>query len=133
MCYQTLSETGLRVSELSQIKKKEVKVDDNIIQFSFTGKGGYKETTTLSREDNPKLFQELKNMIQDTKPGQKVFYSANYLQSKAKELGFQCHDLRRAFSKLEYKKTKSKTEVQEKLRHKDAKTTDIYLKSKIKV
>lgn len=133
LSYRTLLDTGLRVSELSQVTKKDVRIDNTDMQFFFIGKGGYKESVTLYKEDNPKLFQELKNMIQDTKPGQKVFYSANYLQSKAKKYGFQCHDLRRACSKIEYKKSHSKRDVQEKLRHKNTKTTDIYLKSKIKI
>ena len=132
LSYQALLETGLRVSELSQMTRKDVRIDENTLSFSFTGKGGYKETITFSKEDNPKLFQELKTMIQNTKSN-KLFYSANYLQSKAKEYGFQCHDLRRACSKIEYKKSRSKKDVQEKLRHKDPKTTDIYLKSKIKI
>lgn len=133
LCYQTLLQSGLRVSEMAQITKESVEVENNAILFQFNGKGGDNETVTLSKKDNPKLYADLLQHIKNTKDDTKLFYSANYLQGKAKEYGFQCHDLRRACSKIEYKKTKSKKEVQKKLRHKDARTTQLYLKSKIKV
>lgn len=133
LCYQTLLESGLRVSELVHITKKDVKVENNAITFHFIGKGGNNETVILSKKDNPKLYDDLLQHINNTKDDTKLFYSTNYLQAKAKKYDFQCHDLRRACSKIEYKKTKSKKEVQKKLRHRDKKTTNIYLKSKIKI
>ena len=62
-----------------------------------------------------------------------MFYSAIYLQKEAQRLGITCHNLRRAYAKLEYKKTKSRENVRKKLRHTNIKTTNIYLRSKIKV
>jgi len=81
----------------------------------------------------PVVYQRVREQIENTPPDNKLFYSAIYLQNKAKKLGFKCHDLRRACAKLEYRKSKSKDEVMKKLRHSTPKTTDIYLKSRITI
>lgn len=133
LCYQTLIATGLRVSELSQITKENCTFLDDKLIMGFQEKGGMQAQVILSKEDNQKLFDDLTKMIKNTQDAKKVFYSANYLQQKAKQYNFTCHDLRRAFAKLEYQKTKSKDKVKEKLRHSDEKTTEIYLKSKVKI
>lgn len=132
LCYQTIISTGLRVSELASIKADDCTITDNEIIFSFIGKGGDKETVKLIADEYPKLYQDLKELIKDTSTGKKVFYSAIYLQINAKKLGFECHDLRRIFARLEYKKSKSKVVVMKKLRHSNIKTTSIYLNSRIK-
>lgn len=131
LCYQTLLNTGLRVSELSQIAKNDCIVFSDSISFSFTGKGGKWQKITILRQDNTKLFDELKEHISTLQTSEKVFYSSNYLQSQANRLGFQCHDLRRICAKLEYKKARSKEEVKKKLRHDSVKNTNIYLRSEI--
>lgn len=133
LCYQTLIATGLRVSELAQITKQNCTLTDDTLTFNFIGKGGMQAQVILSKEDDRKLFDDLTKMIKNTQDTKKLFYSANYLQQKAKQYNFTCHDLRRAFAKLEYQKTKSKDKVKEKLRHSDEKTTEIYLKSKVKI
>ena len=133
LSYQILLSTGLRVNELSQIRKNDCTISDKDISFDFIGKGGRKEKSKITKEENNKLFETVKKLIESTGDESKVFYSANYLQQKSKEYGFQCHDLRRAFARMQYKKGKSKKEVQKELRHSDEKTTDIYLKSKIKI
>lgn len=132
ICYQTLANTGLRVFELAQITKEDCSFLDSEITMRFIGKGGNQEQVIFTKTDNEKLFDELKEMIMTTQKNKKVFYSANYLQQKAKQYNFTCHDLRRAYSKLEYKKSKSKEQVKEKMRHTKSKTTEIYLKSKVK-
>lgn len=132
-CYQILLYTGLRVSELAQIKKEDCTISTNQIIFSFIGKGGKQEQATLKREDNEKLFQNLCDMLENTNANCKLFYSSNYLQQKATQYGFKCHDLRRAYAKIEYEKSRSKEQVKEKLRHKNVKTTEKYLKSKVNI
>ena len=68
-------------------------------------------------------------MAESIKPNDRVFYSVATLQKEAKKLGFKCHDLRRICAKDEYKKTKSKWKVKEKLGHEKMSNTKIYLKS----
>ena len=132
LSYQVMGVAGFRVSELADITAKGCTVSDNEIAFSFRAKGGKKEVVTLSALEYPKLYQSIKALIENTPPEKKLFYSAAHLQKKATELGFKCHDLRRIFAKLEYKKSKSKIKVMEKLRHSNMKNTNIYLRSKVK-
>ena len=133
MSFQTIIVTGLRVSELAQLGPDNCTIADGSITFNFIGKGGVSGSAAISSLENPQLCERLKQLIEDTPKDKKVFYSAAYLQAKAKELGFGCHDLRRAYAKLEYRKCRNKAEVQRKLRHSNLKTTNIYLRSKIKI
>ena len=133
LSFQVMSATGLRVSELASLISANCTITADEITFSFIGKGGASEAVTLKKTDKPKLYENVKELIENTPPNKKIFYSAIYLQNKAKEMGFRPHDLRRAYAKLEYKKTGSKTHVRDKLRHSSVKTTNIYLRSKIKI
>ena len=138
LSYQTMIATGLRISEVAGITPNNCIISDNAnhsnsITFNFIGKGRKKGTAIITSNDSPLLYERLKDLIKNTPANKKVFYSAVYLQKKARELGFGCHDLRRAFAKLEYNKCRDKTEVSRKLGHSNIKTTNIYLKSKIKL
>ena len=136
LCYQTILATGLRVAELSQITTQDCKFLDDEVHFFFIGKGGMLQMVKLLKNEYPKLYENLKEthatLCEKPKVKPKMFYSAVYLQNKARKLGFTCHDLRRAFAKLEYKKSKSKKEVMQKLRHTSMKNTMIYIRRKIK-
>lgn len=132
LSYLTMLSTGLRVSELSQIMCKNCIVGNGQLTFKFIGKGGKKEKVILLKDDNVRLFENLAEHINNTKADKKIFYSSAYLQARATELDFRCHDLRRIFAQLEYKKSKSKEEVMKKLRHKNLKTTNKYLSWRIK-
>ena len=133
LSYQTMLNTGLRVFELSQILKEECLISSEVMTFHFIGKGGHHEKIELYKKDNIKLFEDLKELIENTQDHKRVFYSVSYLQIQAKKHAFTCHDLRRSFAKIEYKKTKSKKHVKEKLRHTSMKNTNIYINSKIKL
>jgi len=133
LCYQVIVATGLRVSELAGITPNDCITASDEITFTFIGKGGKKESAVLKAIEYPRLYQSLKELIESTFGEKKLFYSVPYLQKKAKELGFKCHDLRRVYAKLEYKKSGSREEVMKKLRHSSPKTTNIYLKSKVKI
>jgi len=139
LCFSILIATGLRVSELSGIKVSDCTICDDCsnekIQLTFLGKGGKVEKVFIYKADSPNIYGELEYIIKcsSNKKNEKMFYSANYLQRKAKEYGFSCHDLRRIYAKLEYKKTKSKEAVQKGLRHTKRKTTNLYLNSPIKL
>lgn len=133
LSYQTLLTSGLRVFELSQIRRDDCIITNDFISLSFIGKGGTEESVVIQRTENELLYENLIELINNTAFSKKVFYSANYLQKKANEYNFQCHDLRRIYSKLEHKKTKSIKEVQEKMRHTNEKTTKIYLNSNIQM
>lgn len=133
LSFQMLTATGLRVSELAQITPAHCVIKSESLSFRFIAKGGNLNTVTLSKSDHPELYERLKELITHTNPERKIFYSSSHLQKQAKRLGFTCHDLRRAFAKLEYKKSRSKAEVKKKLRHSTVKTTNIYLNSKVSI
>lgn len=133
LCYQVMLSTGLRVSELSQIKKSDCIITDTEIIFCFTGKGGRKEQSILTKQEYSNVYRNLIMAIENIPDDKKVFYSSNYLQQSCEGLGFHCHDLRRLYAKLECQKTKSKEKTKEKLRHTDMRTTEIYLNSKVKL
>ena len=130
LSYQTMLATGLRVGELAGISKDDCLVSADEIHLYFIAKGGEPSTVAISKKENAKLFSDLIKLINATQ--HKIFYSVSYLQPNAKKLGFGCHDLRRIYARQEYQKTKSKEAVRIKLRHSDIKTTNIYLKNKIK-
>lgn len=133
LSYQVMLEVALRVSELSQISKNDCILEEDTITLCFIAPRGNKEEVVLKCEDNEKLFYDLQKLINTTEETKKVFYSSNYLQQNAQKLGFTCSDLRRACAKIEYRKTKSKEEVKEKLRHKNLKATNNCLSSKVKI
>jgi len=131
LSFETLLATGLRVSELSQITKDDCHIDSDKIVLSFIGKGGNPESVTIHQSEHETLFTNLLDLIGSTE--KKVFYSANYLQTKATEKGFACHDLRRAFAKLDYQKHKDINRTKKALRHTNVKNTKKYLHSKVKI
>ena len=140
LCYQTIIATGLHVGELASLSARDCTIDKAedgsvcSITFTFTGKGGKDGEAIISAEEHPLLYERLVELIVTApSPSSPVFYSSGYLQSKAKEMGFTCHDLRRAYAKIEYKKCRNKAEVSKKLRHSNTRTTNIYLRSKVKV
>lgn len=133
LSFQTMLATGLRVSELSGLSVKDCTITPDSVLFGFIGKGGQAGTVMVKTSDFPKLYQRLKELIETTPADKKLFYSAGYLQGKARELGFACHDLRRSYAKLEYQKCRSKVEVSQKLRHSNVRTTNIYLRSKVRI
>ena len=133
LSYQAIIATGLRISELASISQNDCTITDEEITFVFVGKGGANEIVTIGATEYSKLYHSLKELIQGTEQNKKLFYSANYLQRQAKALGFACHDLRRAFAKLEYKKCRSKEVVRNKLRHSSIKTTNKYLCVLVKI
>jgi len=133
LSFLTIMETGLRVSELSQIKASDCIIGNEKIKFSFIGKGGKAESAIIEKVVSPNLYKNLEYIIKHSSDDDKLFLSANYLQLKAKKYGFTCHTLRRIYAKKEYKRTRSKKQVKEKLRHDSMKTTNRYLNSRVKM
>jgi len=134
LSFDTMLNTGLRVSELSQIKKEDCFFfDDDRMELTFIAKGGKQEKVFVQREKDKNFFNALSSFIDTCKDDEKIFYSSSYLQARAKEKGFSCHDLRRAFAKVTYRDCKDINTVQRLLRHSNIKNTKLYLKSKVKL
>lgn len=126
---------GLRVSEIARLRTEDMEFSDagSIVINVVDGKGG-KDRTVTSLYD-PYLVAGIRELIRETK-NDRLFYSERYLSTKAEELGFQMHDLRRAFAKellrREMEKGASRSEAKNKvnlaLGHAKKSTTDIYLR-----
>ncbi|MCL1995522.1 MAG: tyrosine-type recombinase/integrase [Defluviitaleaceae bacterium] len=131
--------SGLRVSELSQLSKKDLKIDSDankIDVFIERGKGG-KKGNVLSMED-PYLCQKLSGYIEKLNNGDKIFPAKQSLKNKAKSLGIEMHDLRRIFA-ITYRKNlmnegvgilQANEATQNALRHTRFSTTKRYLFNK---
>lgn len=129
LSYEMGIATGLRVAEIAQLTPAKAIISDENIVFTVIEKGGTTRDVKLIKEEYPILFEKLQEKINNISPEDKIFYSVPFLQTKAKKLGFKCHDLRRICAKDEYKKTKSKWKVKNKLGHENIKNTKIYLNS----
>lgn len=136
--YELMLDTGLRVGEVAQITKDSISVDDEQdvylhIEHFKGGKAGYRKI------NSEKLAQKLliyADTITDQE--QPIFYSSGHMKNKAHDMGFECHDLRRAFAKTNYREIKqdvgayrAKEEVRNIMDHADIRTTKKYLKRKI--
>ena len=135
--------SGLRVFEVENLRKDDIEINDNeIIVTVIDGKGGkYGEVKCL---EDKYLSKKLKEFLKYKTSDEKLFYTKIAMQKKAQELGFKCHDLRRAYSKLvknkllnelveveEEKKEKIiEEEVKTALRHSRFETSKKYLYSK---
>ena len=133
LSYEAMLRTGLRVSELCQLKKVDCLIQQGSIIFSFIGKGGAIEKAVIVEATDKRFFDDLLSLIEKTRDGDKLFYSPAYLQAKAREKNFACHDLRRVFSKLTYRDCKNINTTMKLLRHSKLKHTQIYLNSKVEI
>ena len=87
--------SGLRVSELASLSKKDIQVNDGVIEIDLKkGKGGKSGKVRCDSDDYlaGELLEYLESIEDDNK---KLFYSAKTMKNRALELGIECHDLRR--------------------------------------
>lgn len=136
--------SGLRVFELSELKKQDIifNSDKTITLKVLNGKGGKAAEIKCLKDDY--LHKELQEFLEDKLEEEKVFYSKIAMQKKALHLRFKCHDLRRAYSKLVEKEIQENTkdfpedeqkeileeELKEAMRHSKIDTSYSYINSK---
>lgn len=136
--------SGLRVFELSELKKQDIifNSDKTITLKVLNGKGGKAAEIKCLKDDY--LYKELQEFLEDKLEEEKVFYSKIAMQKKALRLRFKCHDLRRAYSKLVEKEIQENTkdfpedeqkeileeELKEAMRHSKIDTSYSYINSK---
>ncbi|WP_101698703.1 tyrosine-type recombinase/integrase [Clostridium minihomine] len=125
--------SGLRVSELSSLKKDDIKIDGDTITVNVQHGKGDKYGQVICDAD-PYLARSLTEYIRDTEEGL-LFYTAGTMKKKAGQLGIECHDLRRiaAITHRQNLKAAGSTAAQanestkEFLRHERFSTTKRYL------
>lgn len=143
LAYRLMIVSGLRVFEVEALIKEDIEIKDNDIFVTVRdGKGGkYGEVKCL---EDKYLSNKLKSFLQDKDNDEGLFYATRTMQAKAQELGFKCHDLRRAYAKLVKKELMKELvevnedekekiieeEVKAALRHSKFETSKKYLYSK---
>ena len=134
--YRLMLISGLRVSEVADLEPGDIRIrDDGVIDLHIrNGKGGKTGNVECMKDDY--VRKHLRELLDIIEPGQKVFYSASTMEKQATNLGMECHDLRRIYSKHRLRelieeeamsKGKAHQIVQKELRHESGKTTDLYL------
>jgi integrase len=97
--YRTIFATGLRVEEVSNLRKKDIVFKDGKL-FVFVERGkNNKQRMAEAIKDNY-LENSLKEYIKLLKDDDRLFYKKDYIIEKAVDMKFMTHDLRRAFSKI---------------------------------
>ena len=143
LAYRLMIVSGLRVFEVEALIKEDIEIEDNDIFVTVRdGKGGkYGEVKCL---EDKYLAKKLKEFLKYKSNDEKLFYSKRTMQAKAQELGFKCHDLRRAYAKLVKKELMEELvevnedekekiieeEIKAALRHSKFETSKKYLYSK---
>lgn len=129
--------SGLRVSELAALEKKDIRFgEDGIVRVDVRhGKGGSNGMVTCLEDSY--LYSKLQDYLEVMEDYDRPFYSSVYMREVANKLGFECHDLRRACAivyrnqlKKEMPIFEANMEVQKMLRHKRFSTTKRYLFNK---
>lgn len=135
--YRLMLQTGMRVSEVAQLRKQDITFDEKG-EMSFYVEKTKSGCPATIRSTNTYLLSMLPDLLKTQKETDKVFYSAEKMMHEAGQYGFECHDLRRCFAKLKYREIKPElgsyravNEVRELLRHESCRTTKIYLRRKI--
>lgn len=125
--------TGLRVFEISNLRKKNIDIQENTIKiFVIEGKG--KKDRYVETQDGY-LSTELKEFLKDKNEKDKLFYSRDYLRKQAKKHDICSHDLRRLYASKRMESLveegRSKLEAMKKLKlelgHDSLKDTRLYI------
>lgn len=134
LAYELAMASGLRVSELSALRKNDLKfTEDGGLHVDVTaGKGGANGTVECIRD--AEMIHELQQYTEKLGPDEKLFFSEAYMRKTADNAGFECHDLRRIFSQRKRRELmksmsayEANVEVQKSLRHARFSTTKRYL------
>jgi integrase len=120
--------SGLRIAELSNLEKKDIRIDEenNIYIYVKNGKGNKNRIIRCLKDDY--VLKNLKN-LKENKKG-KLLLSRKYMMEKARKINFHTHDLRKTNIKIIYLNTteNSVEKMQQQLGHVEG--TKTYLKYK---
>lgn len=134
--YNLMLDTGLRVFEVEQITKSSFRPEGEKLFIKIDhAKGNVEKVVEVTQ---PRLKERLLEFIKPLEENEKVFYSKTYMQNVAANYGFECHDLRRAYARVQHKAISQEIgayaaneEVRKLLNHASMKNTKKYLRRKI--
>lgn len=135
LAFRLASISGLRVSELADLKAGDLKFseDGNITVSVRNGKGG--KSGQVDCLEDKYVYEQLKDYCNSQEENKNLFYSESYMRERAGRLGIEMHDFRRAFATLKkmdcinegFSSYEANAKVQEGLRHERFSTTKRYL------
>lgn len=111
--------SGLRVAELADLEPADITFNpDQTMQINVrNGKGGISRVSDCLQDTY--LYNRLYDYVQNTPPGQKLFYDESTMRRYAWEHEMEMHDFRRIFANLLKNELKaegfSKEEIEEKV------------------
>lgn len=132
--FRLMQLSGLRVFELSNLKKQDINISEQIITIKVSkGKGG--KDGTIVCDPDKYLSKNLQEYLDAFESDENIFYKAETMKKRARELGLECHDFRRiaAISHRNKLKNEGKSieeandKTREFLRHERFSTTKRYL------
>lgn len=128
-------ESGLRVSEICNLRKSDIMFENDKIKINvINGKGG--KDRIVNAMDCKYLFEKLNEFLEFKNDTDKLFFREDYLRKQAAKYGIKTHDLRRLnacyrldqYIKDGMKKNDAINKVKIELGHDDIKDTLKYLK-----
>lgn len=134
LAYRLQYKSGLRIKEISNLKKKDFYFADGEMTLNVrNGKGGKQRMVTV--ETDPYLYEKLQNHISGMEDDERVFYSGSYLEKKAVEHSMETHDLRRVNARQRFRrrrlegdgKREARRYVAKEFGHEKPATTNLYL------
>ncbi|HCC34536.1 MAG TPA: hypothetical protein DEQ02_02405 [Ruminococcaceae bacterium] len=140
IAYRLMLASGARVSEVAALKSEDIEIDGYNVSIRIeNGKGG--KSRVISNIEDEYLSRELPRLMEASAAGENIFDSAGHMKNEAGELGLECHDLRRAFSKVYLRRQKeaapdyetAKQNVMDAMGHESYRTTKRYIKRKIEI
>jgi len=111
IAYKLMLSSALRVSEIAALKKENIVFnDDGLYVFVEHGKGGCPRLVKLN--DSKYLSEVLPEYLKYFEDNENIFYSNRHMQQNSKDLGFTCHDLRRASAQIVAKDCNSLNDIE---------------------
>ncbi|MEN8907175.1 MAG: tyrosine-type recombinase/integrase [Clostridiales bacterium] len=101
LAYRLMVTSGLRISEISNLKKKDIEFCDNDrIKVHVTKGKGDKRRKFLTFWNDKYLYDSLKDHVKSMVDDENLFYSESHMRRNAGKLSFKSHDLRKTFSHI---------------------------------
>lgn len=112
LAYKLMLNGGLRISEVSNLKRGNIRIVDNKILVNIIN-SKYGKSRKLYTLKDTYLLENLKIILKDVEnPKENLFKCVSSLTKEATRLGFHSHDLRKCYSQIVYFNTADKTSIQ---------------------
>lgn len=111
LAYKLMLNAGLRISEVSKLKKCNIRIVDNKILVNIVN-SKYGKSRKLYALQDDYLLENLKTVLDELEHEDRLFHGESSLTKQAQKLDFHCHDLRKCYAQIVYFNTADKTSIQ---------------------